>query len=403
MFSKRVEILADSNSWPLKRVPADIQKIVGHWNPDILVALIHTALWTRPPVSHGIHLSDFWAWLRYHRAISETEPELRLCKEWNDVDPHQKTILSDELGVGFTTYLLAEKLGCLGFVDTLYLQRRLRKHFSSSRSRRGRDKSPDYISIDRSNRLYILECKGTQSSRASLSDAMLRGQEQKKSVSVSQPTLIKHSLVAGLFIPQWKNKKHYPCIMLADPSWQDVERALLDSSQLDRNTSILQILLAKHLSLIGLAAIAQALVETDARQFEFTSSMQDSISRWLRIPMIDNKRVIIDTESDTNNILQNSMESPYSIQFSVGLPQELERILTIFVNSRIEASIVFRAFFLELQRQVLPTEDDVLQGGIADNYRPWGAYSSESSSTLTSPLGFEFSLVVSRSVSTISA
>lgn len=131
--------------------------------------LIHTALWTRPPVSSGIHLSDFWAWLRYYPAISEHHTELRLCEEWTDIDPHQKTILSDELGVGFTTYFLAEKLGCIGFMDTSYLQKRFKNHFSSkSKSRRGSSKSPDYVSIDSSRSLYILECKGTQTSRSAL-------------------------------------------------------------------------------------------------------------------------------------------------------------------------------------------------------------------------------------------
>lgn len=405
MFKKRIEILADAKSWPLERVPADIEKVVGSWEPDLLVALIHTALWTRPPVSHGIHLSDFWAWLRYHRAISQKELELRLCEEWQDVDPHQKTILSDELGVGFTTYLLCEKLGCLGFVDTLYLQKQksLKKYFlTGSKHKRGRNKSPDYISIDSRNKLYILECKGTQTSRAALSRAIARGQDQKKSISISRPGLIKHSLVAGLFVPQWKNKKAHPCIMLADPTWQEIEIALSESSQADRSTSILQILLAKHFSLIGLSDIARALVETDAREFEFTEGMQTSTRRWLQIPEVENMRVLVDTGRDVSAVNQGDTELPRNIRFSVRLPKELEIVLIAMIDNRNEASRRFRTFFLGLQEELISTDSTGSRRDIVDDPSRWRSYSSDSSSTVDSPLGFTFSLEMSRSVRTVS-
>lgn len=393
MFRKEIDVIADSSSWPSGKVPVDIAAVQGTWSPDLLVSLIHTALWTRPPMSSGIHLSDFWAWLRYHRAISEQHSELRLCEAWADVDPHQKTILSDELGVGFTTHLLAEKFECLGFVDTSYLQNHLKAHFSvKSKSKRGSSKSPDYVAIDTHGELYILECKGTQTSRKALEAAIMRGKAQKGNLSVSRPSLVKHSLVAGLFVPQWKNKKAYPCIMIADPTWQDVETMLEESPPLFRHTAFLQIMMAKHFSLIGLSDISQALVETDAREFEFTESMQSSISSWLSISMRSGMRILIDTEATQGNILQSNVRAPYNINFMVGLSKALETVLITATENRDRASRDFRTLFEDTRIELFPTELDSRPSNVFNNGNQWGAFSSEFSSTVTSPLGFKFFL-----------
>lgn len=396
-------MIADPSSWPSGMVPADISRMVGQWKPNLLVALIHTALWTRPPLSHGIHLSDFWAWLRYHRAIAKNNPELHLCEEWGDIDPHQKTILSDELGVGFTTYLLSEKLGCIGFVDTLYLQKRLSSHFpTSSRKKNGRSKSPDYISIDDNNKLYILECKGTQTSRAALKKAIKTGIQQKKSVSLSNPSIVEHSIVAGLFIPQWGNKKEHPCIMISDPTWQDVETMLSESIPTSRSVAILQILLAKHFSLIGLSDIARALTETDAREFEFSESMQGLIERWLNIPTADGMRTLVDTERDISSVFSSGMRTLYDIRFLAGLPKEIEVILIRATDDRAAASREFRGFFERLRTETLSMDTDSLRSQTIDNPRRWRSSLLESSATVTSPLGFEFCLELDNSLRTVS-
>ena len=135
----------------------------------------------------------------------KTKERSRLCKEWEDIDPHQKTILSDEFGVGFTTYLLCEKLGCIGFADTLYIQKHpdLARYFSVRSSKKiGRQKSPDYIAIDDRHDIYVIECKGTQSSYSTLKTSIKKGQEQKNSIALA-PSSVKHSLVAGLFVPKY--------------------------------------------------------------------------------------------------------------------------------------------------------------------------------------------------------
>ena len=54
-------------------------------------------------------------------------PYLRLRSEWTDIDPYQKTVASDELGIGFTTQLLFEELEFLVFEDTGLLRKPLRR------------------------------------------------------------------------------------------------------------------------------------------------------------------------------------------------------------------------------------------------------------------------------------
>lgn len=70
------------------------------WQADMLSALVATAVLTSPPRYRPFHLSTYWAWLRYGAAISRAHSELRLRWLWHHIDPHQKTILSDDFGMG---------------------------------------------------------------------------------------------------------------------------------------------------------------------------------------------------------------------------------------------------------------------------------------------------------------
>jgi hypothetical protein len=96
---RNIKVSVNKSSWPNATPPSDIMNLPSIWQADVGIALLNTALWTRPPRYTGFDLADFWAWLRYMRAFADT-PDLRLRQEWQDLDPHQKTILSDEVGVG---------------------------------------------------------------------------------------------------------------------------------------------------------------------------------------------------------------------------------------------------------------------------------------------------------------
>jgi hypothetical protein len=181
---------------------------------------------------------------------------LCLCEEWWDVDSHQKTVLSDELGVGFTTQFVTEALDCSEFTDTLYVVNVLDPTGLSlmGGAKRGPQKSPDYIARDRSSNYIVLECKGTQSSCSALRDAIRRGQEQKGNISATNTAGIAHSLVAGLFIPQWHSNE-YPCLRISDPDRQEL-RGLLSNQPRERiNDAITQVGLAKQFAMTGLGEL----------------------------------------------------------------------------------------------------------------------------------------------------
>lgn len=211
-MNRSLEIVIDSGSWGSKSVPAELSARAGERQVNILVALVFTALWTRPPVVYGFHLSDLWAWHRYLPAIAATN-ELRLREEWTSVDRHQKTILSDELGIGFSTLLIREAFECSEFIDALHFVNVLEPNslFLLEGARAGSQKSPDYVARLNNSNLLVLECKGTQSSRAALKKAIARGGLQKANLKATNPMRIEHSLVAGLFIPQWYSAEA-PCI-----------------------------------------------------------------------------------------------------------------------------------------------------------------------------------------------
>lgn len=320
-----VTITVDQNSWPSGLVPPmPLQNLASRTQINVLYALIHTALWTRPPTTQGFHLSDYWAWLRYGPALACTT-DLRLCQPWNDVDPHQKTLLSDEFGVGATTCLLAEGLNCTGFVDTLYVLRTLLSgQFTLGRAaKRGPSKSPDFVATDDQGRFIILECKGTQSSRRALLDAIARGIPQKKNLKGRRGTQIYLSLVGGLFIPQ-SNSLETALIHFADPWWEEIEALFERFKPEELKTAIMQIHVAKILALSGLPHTAEALSNTplkDLRQLP-----EDAIYE-LRSQedTLDTERVVFDTLD-----YDQSFSIPKA-RFSITLPKDF---VGTFINTR---------------------------------------------------------------------
>lgn len=365
-----IEILIDDQSWLPGTVPSAIATLQGKRNTNVLHALIHTALWTRPPKIYGIHLSDLWAWIRYYSAIANS-PDLRLCKEWETIDPHQKTILSDELSIGFTTQLLIEKLGCLHFADTLHVVNVLHpgKFFLKPSTKTGLQKSPDYIGYDSSSNYYVLECKGTQTSRKSLKKAIEQGKKQKANLGTNKATKIKYSLVAGLFIPQWSSREK-SCIHIADPSWEELDRLVAEDSTERVNTAIVQVALAKHLSLIGLTRTSRVLAETPTDELDrLPDEALSELDGWLETQSQE-PRTLFDT-ADIRSRLPISLPDLPRGRFIVQTPENLLR--------QLRDSEAVGNFLTELS---IPSENNV-----------WPLVeASERSAEVMSPLGFRFSL-----------
>lgn len=280
-LEKRVGIEVIASTWSSGTPPAVLTAAVQA-SPiaiDVTCALLFTALWTRPPVRYGFSLSDCWAWLRYFPAIAAT-PDLRLCDAWKTIDPHHKTVLSGDLGVGFTTWFLNRTLGFVRYSDTLWVVNTLSPGaFQLAPSaRRGPRKSPDYIAEDGNGDFSVLECKGTQNSRDGLADALDRGAAQKANLQAIGSTQLRHSLVAGLFIPQFDSADS-AVIVIADPTWDDLREHLSRFSTALIARAVSQVAYAKELAMLELSNAANAMVRAKDSEETVTKAIERDLAK----------------------------------------------------------------------------------------------------------------------------
>jgi hypothetical protein len=280
-LNKQVEIEVLADTWKAPNTVPTGLALAANTSPftvDFLSALIFTALWTRPPIRYGFSLSDCWAWLRYLPAIAPTQ-DLRLCEAWTTLDPHHKTVLSGDFGVGFTTWFLNQTLDFVKFSDTLWVVNTLSPGAFqlASSARRGPKKSPDYIVEDSKGNFSVLECKGTQSTRNDLLAAMKRGVPQKANVQAIGATQLQHSLVAGLFIPQFENPD-YAAIVIGDPEWEEVRGRLSHFSRDQIGRGISQVAHSKELAVLDLPNVANTLVHGPDSEETLTQAIRRDLS-----------------------------------------------------------------------------------------------------------------------------
>jgi len=120
---------------------------------------------TTPTSSIGVSLSEFWAWIRYLAAISG-EGDITLTRSFFELDAHQKTILSDDFGMGIPMLWLSDKLSLTEIVDGRYFMQKISASVGATQKRtakRGPNKTPDFVARDTRGKWHVIECKGTQS------------------------------------------------------------------------------------------------------------------------------------------------------------------------------------------------------------------------------------------------
>ena len=137
---------------------------------DILHAI---GLVTTPPITELVDLSSTWAEIRYLWAFRPVfgvqrfgARSLRMNAVVKDLDFHQKTLLSDELGVGFGCYFMLQVVGAVDPIDAYVAMKQGQFGLRGAR-RRG---IPDYIfTASDGSGYFVVECK-RNSERASSSD-----------------------------------------------------------------------------------------------------------------------------------------------------------------------------------------------------------------------------------------
>ena len=143
-------------------------------------------------------------------------------------------------------------------------------------------KSPDYIAEDIGGNLSVLECKGTQSSRASLVAALGRGMPQKANLQAIGATPLQHSLVAGLFIPQFDNADS-AVIIVADPEWDEFKERLSRFSKEEIGRAVSQVAYAKELAMLELPHTANTLVRAEGSDETVSRAIERDLA-WERAP-----------------------------------------------------------------------------------------------------------------------
>lgn len=221
---KQVEFKVEAQTWPLSNVPPRIQQLAGAQQIDLLELALLIAFYTAPPQGYGFERSYQWAALRYLPAF-DTSNTMVLRPEWNDVDAHQKTVLSDDFGFGFGAYVAEQCLGPGALLNTGYfLELALRHQIGNfpyvEKSKRGPSKMPDFTHVRTSSaHIDLIECKGSQTSNY-LKRVANRAKDQKSNLTIdpSAPSKVNigQRLVVGASISQRSSFPSYCTV--SDPT-----------------------------------------------------------------------------------------------------------------------------------------------------------------------------------------
>jgi hypothetical protein len=202
-FRRRATIRI-SDSWPTPLlVPPGVLDLVqtAQWVsfPHLFA---HVADRTAPPTGYGFSLAETWALARYLGAVAGVA-DFSLSLPWDDLDSHQKTILSDDWGVGMASLVATAAFQPTAIANTGEWLRRSAGVASANRAprKRGPAKSPDFAFEDARGVFNLVEAKGTQGSVKALLAQLEDGRDQKENITFHDPSVEGVRLVVGTRIP----------------------------------------------------------------------------------------------------------------------------------------------------------------------------------------------------------
>jgi hypothetical protein len=102
------------------------------------------------------------------------------------MERHQKTLLSDEFGVGFAALIMEQLLGANRTVDVQFALADPAAYFAVTRGHSKRE--PDYLMWAPGGQVYVVECKGCQTSKAAAMNQLRRGMEQVPTIEIPGST-----------------------------------------------------------------------------------------------------------------------------------------------------------------------------------------------------------------------
>ena len=161
---------------------------------DLLLAIGEI---TTPPVPNFADISSTWAVLRYVWALTlppaASVGRLRLSQTARELDRHQKTLLSDQMGVGMAKYVMSRFFSLHKAVDVSVAVLDVNLWAAIQTFAR----SPDYFFYNNpTGRFFVVECKGNQSSLNETYHQLQSGSEQLPSIVFTNGRQVT-SLVVG--------------------------------------------------------------------------------------------------------------------------------------------------------------------------------------------------------------
>ena len=159
---------------------------------------------TTPRITNLVDLCSTWARIRYIWAFNPEQPypgtsseQLRLSSEAKIIDRHQKTLLSDEIGMAMAALVMEKYFDAYNpvDVDVALAQGNIPGLHKTSTT------APDYIFQNITDQSYmIVECKGTGSGFNKAIDQLKRGTEQVLSLSLPNTTIPSYVIATEMHI-----------------------------------------------------------------------------------------------------------------------------------------------------------------------------------------------------------
>ncbi len=199
---KTLAVHVNSPTWPTgKRPPLSLRHITST-DMNVMDMMLFIGCVAIPPHLSQVSLNAWWAWLRYITAFASGN-SFMLRAEYGDLDPHQKSVLSDDFGMGASLSFLVEKLDLQTVFDGKYFVEFLAPTVSAhvaKIAKNGQFKTPDFIGKDSKGKWHVIECKGTQTSSDAREGQMTRGASQKANIVFNRKSISGQKLVSGLLI-----------------------------------------------------------------------------------------------------------------------------------------------------------------------------------------------------------
>lgn len=184
--AKAKKLTAKKKSLPASKVATAVPVIEnqGGWQIRAIDLLHKIGYLTTPGWINMAQLSASWATRRYFWAIADGNggsQNFRLSPDARLIDFHQKTLLSDEFGIGMAGLILEYFFAAPSFVDVSLALNDPAVYQDIAQIG---EAQPDYLmwGEDPGSPYYVVECKGCQTNSYTSMDQLRRGLEQVPSL-----------------------------------------------------------------------------------------------------------------------------------------------------------------------------------------------------------------------------